>query len=458
MKINNIKKSNKIAILWYWKEGKSSLDFLLRLSINKNNIEVLDQNKNLKIKGIKVIGWDNYLSELEKYDVIIKSPWISPYKNELIKYYNKIITQTSIFFENKNDIKVIWVTATKGKSTTVSIIYELLKNTDLKIKLVWNIWKPVLDEIDLINNNQSYDFVIYELSSYMLENLKPKCDIAILGNIYKCHLDWHWNSYQKYIIAKTNILENSKYKLVSSDFPSLWDKLSNVQFFWTSWKYTFYKNELFINNEKVYSWNVLLEWDHNKKNISAALWVLDYINTFYNKINIPEILELVIPSFSWLPHRMEKIWTYKWITFVDDWISTTPESTIEALKTYNNDIESLLLWWWDYWFTDDSYKELRNNITKFNIKNIVIFPDTWTDIFGLDKNKYKYWDDFKLNINWVELNILYTNKMYDAIKFVYEKTSKWKICIMSCAAPSYSLWSWYKEKWKDYLDNILLLK
>lgn len=457
MKIKQIKKAKNIAILWFWKEGKSNLNFLLKIWIKKENITILDKNNIEGIDTIKTIYWDDYLENLDVYDVIIKSPWISPYKKELINYYDKIITQTSIFFDNKGDYKIIWVTATKWKSTTVSLLEKLLSNSWLKIKLVWNIWTPVLEEIDIINHKDNYDFIIYELSSYMLENLEPECEISILGNIYKCHLDWHNNDYNTYIKAKTNILKNTRYKLIGSDFPNLWENKSNVQYFWTQWYYRFEWNNFLIWDNIYYKWNIWLKWEHNKKNISWVIWVMDIINNNYKKINIKKSLEYILPKFKWLSHRLEDIWTYNWITFIDDGISTTPESTIEAINTFEWEINSILLWWWDYWFTRDSYDLLINKIIDSNISNIILFPDTWLDIFNL-KWKYKLWDIFKLNIKNKDINFLYTDKMESAIKFVYNNSKPGKICLLSCAAPSYSLWSWYEEKWKDFINNIRKLE
>jgi UDP-N-acetylmuramoylalanine-D-glutamate ligase len=80
---------------------------------------------------------------------------------------------------------------------------------------VGNIGVPVFDEIDLINNNTIYDFIIYELSSYMLETFQPQCTIALISNIYTCHLDWHNNDFGTYENAKLNILKKSENKIIS---------------------------------------------------------------------------------------------------------------------------------------------------------------------------------------------------------------------------------------------------
>ena len=88
--------------------------------------------------------------------------------NWLLKYKDKLLTQAMIFY-SLYKWKIISITQTKWKSTTATLTYEVLKNAWFKTKLVWNIWNPVLDEIDF---NETYDFVVFELSSYMLEGFE----------------------------------------------------------------------------------------------------------------------------------------------------------------------------------------------------------------------------------------------------------------------------------------------
>ncbi|MEA3451211.1 MAG: Mur ligase family protein [Bacteroidota bacterium] len=72
--------------------------------------------------------------------------------------------------------------------------------------------------------NDKYDYIIYELSSYMLETLKPKLFIGILGNIYPCHIDWHNDSMAVYAKAKTNLLVNSENIIINQNFTKYLDK------------------------------------------------------------------------------------------------------------------------------------------------------------------------------------------------------------------------------------------
>jgi len=399
-------KNKKIAILWFWKEGNSSLEFLLKIWINPEQITILDKITHplipsLKSKGreVKIISWENYLDNLDDFDLIFKSPWISPYNPKISPYKKKLISNAEIFFNNYQ-WRVIWITWTKGKSTISTLTYKILESYWYNVKLVWNIWKPVLDEIDILLW-EDYDYIIYELSSYMLEKFSPELFIWVLNNIFPDHLDWHDN-FENYKKAKENILKNA---------------LNQID-----WR---------ILNKKT-KFKTKLEWEHNKKNIAVVeeickiIWIKDFSR-----------FENTLKEFNWLAHRLENIWTFSWITFIDDAISTTPESTIEAIKTYNIKIWTIFLWWTNRWYKFD---ELVEYLEKYNIKNIVLFPDSWDKIKLLLNNNF---------------NILETSSMEKAISFAYKNTNIWKICLLSTASPSYSLWKNFEEKWNIFKEEII---
>jgi len=447
MKLEQLKKysEKKIAILWYWKEGKSSLDFLLKLWFK--NLTVLDKSSTVnKIEWINYILWDLHLDSLSEYDLIFKSPWVSPYNKKINNYKEKLITQAQIFFDNY-EWKIIWITWTKGKSTTATLTYEILKKIWYNTKIVWNIGNPVLDEIDIINN-KNYDYIVYELSSYMLEWLDIKLFIWIINNIYDCHLDWHsWKSnYEK---AKFWIINNAKYKIINYELKERTKNIKWIKYFWEDW-FFYFKDWLFYNSDQVIlkDKNIALQWEHNRKNICVILTILQIIDKEYITENIKKLKE-VLSVFTWLPHRIQNIWEYEWITFIDDAIATTPESTIAAIKTYEYNIWTILLWWQDSGF---KFKELRDILEKYNIWNIVLFPDTWEKIFwNLSNHNY----ETSFNLKWkYSPKIFKTKSMKSAIDFAYKNTPKWKICILSNAAPSFSLWSWYIEKWNQFQQEV----
>jgi len=440
MKIKELK-NKKIAILGYWVEGKSTHNFLNKLEIK--DITVLDKSNNL-----------GYLDNLEEFDVIFKSPWISPYNNpELLKVSEKLTSQAEVFADNF-EWKIIWITWTKGKSTISTLLYETLKELQYNVKLVWNIWNPVLDEIDIISW-EKYDFVVYELSSYMLEWLDLNIFIWLLNNIYDCHLDWH-NWRKNYEHAKFNVFKNAKYKLAWFELSPI--NIEWVEYFWLDWKYNFKNNFFNIWKNKILEdENIALNWEHNRKNIAGIIWILDKI---WKKCPLLTkeglgVVKKVLSEFTWLAHRQENIWTYKWITFINDAIASTPESAIAAIKTFGEKIWTIFIWNEDSGFNLD---ELRQTLIKYNIKNIVLFPETGEKIFW-DFSKNMEYDIEVLYEEWdFETKLFKTLSMEEAVKFSFKNSTNWEIVLLSTWAPSFNVnWSW-KMPWKWFIEKGSLFK
>lgn len=413
---------SKVAILGFGKEGKSTLRFLKKVWVK--DIIILDKNLELdKEEWVKYLLGDNYLSNLSEYDVIIKSPWISPYSKDLAPFRDKLTSQTQIFYSNYK-WKTVWVTATKGKSTTSTFLYEVLKETGYNAKLVWNIWNPVLDEIDL---NSEYDFVVYELSSYMLEDLNKEDYISIVGNIYEDHLDWH-DGVKNYQNAKLNNVNKKNKTIINENVNISGENLikfgKNTDFYYEKW--TFYVKWLPVFTSEWFT----LKGEHNMMNILSVIvlcteaWIdLSHVKN-------------VAKKFRALPHRMQEFGRYNWILFVDDAISTTPESTIEALKTYGDKVGTIFLWGLDRGY---KFEKLVKKLSEFSIKNVVLFPETWNRIIKLLDESF---------------NICQTTDMKKWVEFAFQNTKDWEVCLLSTASPSYNLWKNFEAKWDDFQKNV----
>lgn len=452
MKIEQLK-GKKIAILWFWKEWKSTLKFLKIIWVE--DITILDKNDTV-LDWYNIISWDNYLDDLGQYDIIFKTPWISPYHPKIFPYIDKLTSNAEVFFEEYK-WKIIWITATKGKSTTSTLMYEVLKEAWYKVKLVGNIWNSIFDEVNILSG-EKFDYIVYELSSYMLETLKPHLFIWILWNIYPCHIDWHNNSMDVYVKAKTNLLVNAENIIINEKFVSYLNEdfnWKNIKKFWMdNFESNYYFDDIgfYVDNVLVkYNNNILLEGEHNKYNISSVIWAIDIIWD----TNLYEALDDVLSWFEWLPHRQENIWTYNGITFINDSISTTPESTIEAIKRFWNNIGTIFIWGADYWFTDESFNLLKEYLIKYNIENIVLFIETWRRVFWDFSKQMNIWEVKVYKEGEYEANVFMTKSMEEAIKFAYDNTIEWKICILSSASPSFSLWKSYVEKADEFKKYML---
>jgi UDP-N-acetylmuramoylalanine--D-glutamate ligase len=465
MNIENLK-TKKIAILGYGREGKSTLRFLK--NIGAIDITILDKNietlESIEDESVVCIWWSSYLDSLSDFDIIFKSPWVCPYNEDLAPYREKFISQTQVFYENYPG-KVIAVTGTKGKSTTSTLIYLSLKEAGYNVKLVGNIWNPVFDEIDILQYLTPsplgrelgwglYDFIVYEMSSYMLEWFIPKTYISVFNNIYNCHLDWH-RGFENYKTAKINILRNSEHALINfefKDFDEVKTLSSNTQFFWIDGDFSYKNNWFYIADERVLEdENIVLLGEHNRKNIA---WVLGVVYRATGKDTQKTIwaVKKVISTFEWLPHRMEKVGTFHGITFINDAIATTPESTLAAIKTFSPDIGTLFLWGYDSGFI---YTELEKNIELGNIESLVLFPDTGYKIFTQDIENKPEEIPFQIQKNGRIINILKTRSMETAVEFAYEYTKQWKIALLSNASQSFSLWKSYEVKGNLFKELVM---
>src|SRR3989344_5245588 len=182
----------QILILGFGREGQDSFLFL-REKFPEKSIGIADQKefeelspeaKLLLNKDRKVVLYvgDSYVKQLNKYDVVIKSPGIPFHALKPYLKKNQILTsQTNIFFANCPGT-IVGITGTKGKSTTASLIYHVLKGgLARRVHLVGNIGEPVLKFLEGATKD---DVFVYELSSFQLENATQSPHIAVFLNLY----------------------------------------------------------------------------------------------------------------------------------------------------------------------------------------------------------------------------------------------------------------------------------
>ncbi|MCD6550333.1 UDP-N-acetylmuramoyl-L-alanine--D-glutamate ligase [bacterium] len=444
MKIKELE-NKKILILGLGREGIDTLLFLRKIfpqkiigvgdklskeKLKKTAREVIEQDKNI----ILHLG-DRYLEAIKDYEVIIKSPGISFYLPELKKArkQKKIVTsQTELFFDNSQG-KIIGVTGTKGKSTTTSLIYKILKKAKKRVYLLGNIGKPALSFLFLDKQENLY---VYELSSHQLIGIKKSPHISILLNIYPEHLDYY-PSFNEYIKAKANITRyqskndylifNGRNRIVKEIAEKSKAKRIDI-------------NKIDI--KKIISpKEIPLKGNFNLQNIKAAVAVAKILEIS------PLIIKNGIKEFQPLPHRLEFVGRYKGIIFINDALSTIPEATIAAIDTLGNDIETIILGGFDRGI---DFSKLAKKILKTNIKTLILFPTTGKKIWELIKKEATE-KDLK------RLQAFPVNNMKKAVEIAYKYTKKGKICLLSCASPSFSLFKDYKEKgnlFKKYVKQL----
>ncbi|MEG0895073.1 MAG: Mur ligase family protein, partial [Oscillospiraceae bacterium] len=170
------------------REGNSTYNYLRRYTDEKLYIA---DDKEIDLKNYTNVEQVSKI-DFSKYEKIYKSPGITTYNMDFDK--SKLTSQTEVFFQ-KYKSQIIGVTGTKGKSTTSSLIYHILKGITDNVVLVGNIGLPCLDFIDEIDDKT---IIVFELSCHQLEYVTASPHIAVLLNTYQDHLD-HYGTYENYV-------------------------------------------------------------------------------------------------------------------------------------------------------------------------------------------------------------------------------------------------------------------
>ncbi|MBI4079040.1 MAG: UDP-N-acetylmuramoyl-L-alanine--D-glutamate ligase, partial [Candidatus Levybacteria bacterium] len=361
--------NKKIAVLGAGVEGFSSAVWLKK---HGAKVTLLDKNQG-----------ENYLEGLEQYDMIVRSPGVKlnlPQIQAAKKKGVEITSQTKIFFDLCPG-KIIGVTGTKGKGTTSSLIYEMLKKDNKNVFLGGNIGEPPLNFLDKISE---HDWVVLELSSFQLQDLQKSPHIALMLMVTSEHLDYH-KDIQEYIEAKRNILAHqskSDYAILNRDYPATneSDIHTNAKLFYVSREREvergcFVKNNKVIirlpllkseirnpksetnakrfensnlgivsrfdirasnlssyrqarDREVINVSDILLPGRHNLENVCAAVVAASLAG-----VRLGNIVH-VLKTFGGLEHRLELVREVLGVRFYDDSFSTTPETAIAAIEAF----------------------------------------------------------------------------------------------------------------------------
>lgn len=448
----------KILILGFGKEGIDNYLALRKLfpekvfgigdkkelkSFDLKTQKIFSNDKNLKL----YLG-ESYLNSIGEHDLIIKTPGIPEkvYK----KYLNpKIIvsSQTEIFFDYFPGL-IVGVTGTKGKGTTSSLIYAILKKAGLSVYLGGNIGKPVFQ---YLLKSKPNDIFVYELSSHQLQNLKKSPQIAVFLNLFQDHLDYYKNQldYEK---AKANIAKNQ----TTNDyliFNSSDEKIKQIAQKSKAIKIPFSLKTQLTPFERSLKKCYLLRGDFNFLNLKAALKVSEIL-----KIK-PEIIKKAVKDFKGLPHRLEYVGKFKGIEFYNNSMATIPQTTILDLKTFKDNPISLIIGGSD---KGNDYKELAKAIKKGSVKNLIILGQgtgqkILESIHNLNFQGTECLEKCLENKEPSALQIFQAQTMKEAVKICFEKTPKNGICLLSPASASFNLFKDYQDRGEQFVKAVKIL-
>lgn len=440
----------KIAVLGFGIEGQSAARFLLKHQVT---VTVIDEKPEAEFyaRDIEEFRKQNVefvfgqIPDLIDYDIIVRSPGIYLMRDEIQKAHKAGVIVSSpikLFFDFCPTQNIVGVTGTKGKGTTSSLIYEMLKKQGFDAHLGGNIGNSPLDFLDELSSNS---WVVLELSSFQLQDLHTSPHIAVMLMVTSEHLDVH-KDVMEYVEAKQNILNHQTaddFAVLNWDYPATResDIHTVAPLFQVSREQGIEqgayvegseirlkmdgKDELLIKAS-----DLKLPGKHNFENVMAASVVASLAGV--EKANIVKVLK----TFEGLPHRLELVRTVKGVRYYNDSFSTTPETAIAAIESF--DAPKILILGGSSKGSD--FAELGALISSDqSIKGIVELGEEWKKI----KERIT---DYESRITVVEG----LNSMQEVVRAAADIAELGDVVLMSPACASFDKFKNYKDRGEQF--------
>ena len=342
--INSLK-GKRVAVIGAGISNTPLIDLLLDANVDttvcdkRTREELGAVAESFERKSAKLRMGDGYLSGLDE-DVIFRTPGLMPANpavREAVARGAVLTSEMEVFFDIC-PCKIIAVTGSDGKTTTTSIIAEILKNDNKTVHVGGNIGTPLLNRADEI---QPDDIAVIELSSFQLITMKKSPDIAVVTNLSPNHLDVH-SDMDEYIEAKSNIfkhqkqadravfnLENSITRDYAKTAPS-----GGILFFSMREKV---KNGVFIEDGIIYgsadgeasaimqAEDIILPGEHNVENYLAACAAVTGIASY-------DSIRETARSFRGVEHRLEFVRELRGVKYYNDSIASSPSRATAGIK------------------------------------------------------------------------------------------------------------------------------
>ena len=438
-------RGKRVCLLGFGREGRSTYTYLRKV-LPDLELTVLDQDTALHGKlpesmlqdpMLNFVLGDNYLSRARDFDLFIKSPGITLHTLNGIIPTQKLTSQTDLFLSAYHR-QVVGVTGTKGKSTTASLIYHIMRQQDEDVLLVGNIGTPPFEMIREISESTR---IVFELSAHQLETISRAPKTSILLNLLPEHLD-HFSSLHDYHAAKLNIVkfQDAEDTLIYHHDDSYMQETVRQLINKRQDIFTYSLTEELLmgchlsGGELVYNAkgekrsfrikDFKLKGKHNILNLMATVLACKLNNIDDNSIVAG------VRTFRGLRHRLEYAGFYGGLHFYNDSIATIPEATIEAVKALGK-IDILILGGYD---RKIDYSGLISFLVLADINNIICIGDAGKRIYhglleqGARRSVYLA-DNYE--------------KVFEIIRAVGKQDG---ICLLSPAAASYDMFKNFEER------------
>ena len=451
---NNSIKNKKVAIIGLGVSNEPLIDYLYNLKasitvFDKREEDKIDKNilKKIEKYNISKQFGENYLSNLKDFDIIFKSPSCRPDIPEIkqeVKKGAKLTSEIELVLELA-PCKIIAVTGSDGKTTTTSLIYEILKNK-YKCYLGGNIGIPLFTKI---SEMKPEDIIVLELSSFQLMTIKTSPNIAVITNVTPNHLDIH-KTYNEYIEAKANIFKNQKEEdtLVLNSDNEITRNFSKI----APGKVIYFSSKEKIENGIIYDDGIIkscedglrrhilklkdttLRGTHNAENICAAIAATKGLVEIEDQVK-------AIKSFKGVPHRLEFVRELNGNKWYNDSIATSPTRTIAGLNSFDEEIV-LIAGGYDKHL---DYEPIAEPILN-KVKTLILTGQTAEKIFGAVKQKKEEQNK--------SIDMYKVNNLEEAVQKAKEQAKPNQIILFSPASASFDSFKNFEERGEKFKELV----
>lgn len=393
-----------------------------------------------KNSGATLSLGENYLDNLD-VDIVLRTPGMKFYLDKLVKLRNNgvVVTSEMELFFDLCPCKIIAVTGSDGKTTTTTIISEILKKAGKTVHLGGNIGKPLLPEIESINPD---DIAVVELSSFQLISMRKSPDIAIVTNIEPNHLDIH-KDMQEYVDSKKNViahqnafskavlnLDNKLSDSFSDDVRGELRKFSRKEAVYNG---CYYKDGDIIysdfgNESKIMSASdIRIPGMHNVENFMTAICAV------WDLVDVDDIV-YVAKNFCGVAHRAEFVREVNGVRYFNDSIASSPTRTASGTLSLYEEKIILICGGYD---KNLDYTELGTKIC-LKVKHLILLGATAKKIETAVKNSSEF--------SASGINIIRVSTMEEAVKKAHEIAVCGDVVSMSPASASFDMYRDFEER------------
>lgn len=447
-------KNKRTAVVGIGISNKPLINFLHSMGAEvsafdkKSEEELGIAAQDLKKSGIKLVLGEGYLEHLKGFQVIFKTPSMRPDNKALTeaKKQGAYITSEMEEFVRYCPAKIYGITGSDGKTTTTSLIYNMLKEEGYKTWVGGNIGTPLFANIEKI---KSEDRVVLELSSFQLMTMKLEIEVALITNISPNHLDIH-KDMKEYVEAKKNIF---KYQNVYDELILNKDnEITNSMISEAPGRVLQFSTKERINQGAYYEDDILYVFDkpvctrkeiklkgmHNVENLLAAFCAVN------SDVSIGS-MKKVASNFAGVEHRCEFVRELKGVKYYNDSIASSPTRTLAGLKSFEEPV-ILIAGGYDkkipfYPLANEGYSMIKALI-----------------LVGNTKEKIKEAFDEVMSEKNIIIPIYEADTFEDTVKKAYEIAIPGDIVTLSPSCASFDMFSNFEERGNRFKELVMKLK